>query len=181
MFLNPKQAIAEGWIKGIANLDKQIQPNAIDFTLDVVHTIDYLSRPYICEDKSRIKMRPTTVYPTKVDLTQQRPIWELLAGRVFDGTSNVYLDLPKGVAALPVFSRSTFARNGIFIVSGLYDSGYSGHIGFTIYTIGGMIAIEPGTRIGQIAFVEADSAKLYAGGYNHTEGTHYTEQTQTLQ
>jgi hypothetical protein len=102
--------------------------------------------------------------------------WILRAGTVYDGTSNVYIEVPEGCAAI-LFTRSTFARNGVFIVSGLYDAGYKGHIGFTIYPVGGQTLVAPGTRIGQIALVSADTAKLYAGGYNHTAGSHYADQT----
>ena len=34
MFINPKIAIEKGWITGLNDLDKQVQPNAIDFTAD---------------------------------------------------------------------------------------------------------------------------------------------------
>ena len=34
MYISPQVAIDNGWIKGITDPEKQIQPNAIDFTLD---------------------------------------------------------------------------------------------------------------------------------------------------
>lgn len=180
MFINPNRAIQEGWIRGIKNPEKQIQPNAIDFTLDTVKPLNYAFMPYICENKSQIKMRGVcdTVQEVKYlhssneSTSPKGQYWEILAGRVYDGTSDMYVNLPEGVAAL-LFTRSTFTRNGVFITSGLYDSGYNGHIGFTIYTIGGSIQIEPGVRIGQIAFVASEHAGLYTGGWNHNEGTHY--------
>lgn len=166
MFINPKEAIQLGWIKNIKDPEKQVQPNAIDFTLDKVMTMDRFDLAIISESKKQ--MRSTWLEAVRVDS------WHLTGQRVYDGTSDVYVEVPEGVAAV-LFTRSTFARNGVFILSGLYDSGYKGHIGFTIYTMGGDIAIAPGTRIGQIAFMRADSAGVYAGGWNHQQGTHYTE------
>ena len=96
------------------------------------------------------------------------------APKSYDGTSNIYLNLPENVAAQTII-RSTFNRNGIFLTSGLYDSGYKGHIGFALHNVAGYTKIEQGTRIGQIIFVRSESAGIYAGGYNHTEGTHYTK------
>lgn len=167
MFINPQTAIDNGWIRGIVDAEKQVQPNAIDFTLDQLKWVGN-EVAYLCEDKKRNKMRSTHDVVCFADGT-----WNLEGGRVYDGSSNMYIEVPEGMAAI-LYTRSSFARNGVFIMSGLYDSGYQGHIGFTIYTIGGGIQIEPGTRIGQVALVQADAAKMYAGGWNHAEGTHYT-------
>lgn len=167
MFVNPKHAIEQGFIRGIRDEAKQVQPNAIDFTLDRVHRVDG-DPAYLCEDKSRNKMRSQA----NVEIVNGN--WLLRGGRVYDGMSDMYIEVPEGMAAI-LYTRSSFARNGVFIMSGLYDSGYKGHIGFTIYTIGGEVTIEPGTRIGQVALVSAETAKMYAGGWNHAEGTHYTE------
>lgn len=164
MFINPKIAIEQGWVQGIVDQDKQVQPNAIDITLDKLKVLS--------TDVARVSEIDKSMR-TLLDVKPSPGGWGLVHGHVYDGTSTMYCDLPDGVAAI-LYTRSTLARNGVFLVSGLYDSGYKGHIGFTIYPIGGSITIQPGTRVGQIAFVSADSAKLYAGGWNHTEGTHYT-------
>jgi len=169
MFINPKIAIEKGWIKGIKDPAKQVQPNAIDFTLDKVMALSTEVLPFISET-SKI-MRALDEITADPFLEE----WMLEGGRVYDGTSDVYVEVPEGVAAI-LYTRSTFARNGVIIASGLYDSGFKGNVGFTIYTIGGPIIVRVGTRIGQIAFVGAESAGLYTGGYNHPEGTHYTEQ-----
>jgi deoxycytidine triphosphate deaminase len=167
MFINPNLAIEKGWIKGIKDPAKQVQPNAIDFTLDRVMWIDRQSPARITEQGK--SMRASGELHVS-DLG----MWNLTGESVFDGTSDVYVEVPEGVAAI-LYTRSTFARNGVFIMSGLYDSGYKGPIGFTIYTPGGDIQVAPGTRIGQIAFIHSESAGMYAGGYNHDKGTHYAE------
>lgn len=165
MFINPKSLIDKGYITGIRDPEVQIQPNAIDFTLDslskVTNSVCHLS-------ETTKKMRP---HVKKVAI---QGTWSLDANTVYDGSSDVYVEVPEGMAAV-LYTRSTFARNGIFIMSGLYDSGFKGHIGFTIYTLGGPAIIGTGTRIGQIAFMTADAAKAYAGGYNTEQGQHWTE------
>lgn len=167
MFINPKIAVEQGWITGIKHPDQQIQPNAIDFTLDALKELQAETPAMVSEDgKTMRKLR---------DFYTIRGSWHMYRNTVYDGTSDMYVTLPDGIAAV-LYTRSTLARNGVFLLSGLYDSGYKGHIGFTMYPIGGNIEIAQGTRVGQIAFMAADSAKLYAGGWNHDSGTHYTQQ-----
>lgn len=165
MFINPTIGIQQGWITGITDASKQVQPNAIDFTLD---NLKRLTTELARVSETTKQMRSLEDVPLLSNM------WWLEHNRVYDGTSNMYVELPDGVAAI-LYTRSTLARNGVFVVSGLYDSGYKGHIGFTVYPIGGDIILEPGTRVGQIAFVSASSAKMYAGGWNHDSGTHYTD------
>lgn len=79
-----------------------------------------------------------------------------------------------------VITRSTLNRNGLFLTSGLYDSGY----GFDAATgkfVGGAMAgclhvnvgparIKQGTRIGQFILFQAESLHAYDGDYgNHKE------------
>lgn len=187
MFTNPKDVINSGWISHpmCKNLqhwsdNKFISPNAIDFTLDEVLFIKDNDTAFISNNKKIVKMKQLLTV-TPINEGNDIPYWQLQGGKVYDGTSNMYVEVPEGYVCFPMFTRSTFARNGTFIVSGLFDSGYKGHIGFTIYTMGGPIDIEMGTRIGQIGFVKSEYAHLYAGGYNHQQYTHYTDATPFVQ
>jgi deoxycytidine triphosphate deaminase len=171
MFINPKVAIENGWIKGITDPAKQVQPNAIDFTVDKMMVLDRWYTARVSE--SYKAMRSLAEVSLRPDA--EEPYWYLEQSHVYDGMSNMYVEVPEGVAAI-LYIRSTFARNGVLLASGLYDSGFKGHIGFTIYPHGGDIEIVPGTRIGQIAFVHADAHAVYAGEYNHEQGTHYAEE-----
>jgi deoxycytidine triphosphate deaminase len=172
MFISPLHAIQKGWIthSQCKTVDdwkqrKFISPNAIDFTLDKLGIINSKVGAIIGESSKT--MRPVDPYePTSRE-------WLLDGNSVYDGMSDMYVEVPEGVAAV-LWTRSTFARNGVFIMSGLYDTGFKGNIGFTIYTIGGPIKIEQGTRIGQIGFIAAANAGAYAGGYNHEAGKHWT-------
>ena len=178
MFINPKIAITNGWIKGDIE-DKNIQPNAIDFTLDKLFTI--ARHQIFAINETSKKMRGGKEMEPKVngfDYDKEQmygsPFWVLERRTTYDGMSNMYVELPEGVACMLIV-RSTFNRNGIFITSGLYDSRFKGHIGFAIHNNSGHAHIEQGTRIGQIIFVSSDSASTYDGGWNHEEDTHYLE------
>lgn len=171
MFISPKKAIQEGWIQGIKNPDKQIQPNAIDFTADKAFSVDPNEDFYVSERTKKMRggelVEPyQTYYEAEPTLS-----WIIPSRDMFDFLSDIYVDLPEGVAAQLVI-RSTLARNGLLLTSGLYDSGFKGHIGFLLHNLHHNDAvIAQGTRVGQIIFVSTDKAGLYSGGYNHDEGT----------
>ena len=79
-----------------------------------------------------------------------------------------------------VITRSTLNRNGVFLTSGLYDSGYGIDVN-TGETVGGVMAgvmhvnigpalIKKGTRVGQYIMWNAETLSLYNGSYgNHKE------------
>lgn len=174
MFLDPAQAIQEGWITFPSWMDaelkgKCVQPNAIDFTLDRVFQIK--SHNIFAISESAKLMRGTTE-KLPVPFTEGSG-WVLHEG-VYDVMSDFFVKLPKGVAALLV-PRSTFVRNGLFWISGLYDSGFEGHIGGVLHNPAGQTQISRGTRVGQIIFIPSEGSDVYAGGWNHQQGTHYAE------
>jgi dUTP pyrophosphatase len=165
MFINPKTAIEKGWITGIKNPDNQIQPNAIDFTADRAFTVAKHRNFFI--DEERKEMRGGE----EVEILHDGQLFTIEGRDMLDFLSDVYVDLPEGIAAQLVI-RSTLARNGLILTSGLYDSGFKGHIGFLLHNNHNDPAIiRKGTRVGQIIFISSDSAGTYAGGYNHELGT----------
>ena len=101
-------------------------------------------------------------------------VWVLQPHTSYDAMSSFYMDIPEGVA-VDIIIRSTFNRNGVFITSGLYDTGYLGNMGFVIHNNSGYVFLAPNTRIGQIRFWESDSEGKYAGGYNTANGAHWNE------
>jgi len=71
--------------------------------------------------------------------------------------------LPDNMYAL-FFVRSSWSRKGVFVSSGVYDSGYEGTIGCTIYNMSGEdIRFTEGDRIGQMICFLADAASSYNG------------------
>lgn len=179
MFVNPKIAIEKGWIKGNIQ-EKNIQPNAIDFTLDKLFTV-YDHQAFILTEQTKQMRKSVEMYPEDLihrDFGQYIKGWWLSPGKVYDGMSNFTVDVPEGIA-VQLIIRSTLNRNGIFLTSGLYDSGFKGHIGFALHNRSGEAFLEQGVRVGQIIFVASENAGVYAGGYNHEEGTHWTGRDKT--
>ena len=64
-----------------------------------------------------------------------------------------------------VITRSTLNRNGCFLTSGLYDSGYNGVMAGVLHVTVGQARIKKGTRIGQYLSFNAESLHLYDGDY----------------
>lgn len=64
-----------------------------------------------------------------------------------------------------VITRSTLNRNGLFLTSGLYDSGYNGVMAGVLHVGVGAARIKKGTRIGQYLSFEAESLHSYDGDY----------------
>jgi len=77
------------------------------------------------------------------------------------------IKLPDNMYAL-FFVRSTWSRKGLFVSSGVYDSGYEGTIGCTIYNMSGEdVKFIEGDRIGQIICFLADAASSYQGQWQN--------------
>lgn len=170
MLISPRTAIAEGWIVGDFTEDS-IQPNAIDFTADRMFMLDICSQ-FVLRKDSKIMRKSSELTP----VTFQDDIftgWVIPMG-AYDVVSNFYVKVPTGVAAMLIV-RSTLNRNGLFVTSGLYDSGFEGNIGFALHNRGGDSKIEQGVRVGQIMFVESDSVGKYAGQYNTQNGQHWKD------
>ena len=64
-----------------------------------------------------------------------------------------------------VITRSTLNRNGCFITSGLYDSGYHGVMAGVLHVTTGPARIKQGTRVGQYLSFDAETLHLYNGDY----------------
>mgnify|MGYP006807360413 CR=1 FL=1 len=73
--------------------------------------------------------------------------------------------VPENAAGF-LFVRSSLSRKGIFISSGIYDPGFSGASGCTIYNMGNVaVTFEAGDRIAQMVFFECSAASQYNGKY----------------
>jgi deoxycytidine triphosphate deaminase len=64
-----------------------------------------------------------------------------------------------------VITRSTLNRNGCFLTSGLYDTGYNGVMAGVLHVTIGVARIKQGTRIGQYLSFNAESLHSYDGSY----------------
>jgi deoxycytidine triphosphate deaminase len=64
-----------------------------------------------------------------------------------------------------VVTRSTLIRNGVFITSGLYDTGYHGVMAAVMHVGVGQMKVQQGTRIGQYLSFAAEALHKYDGDY----------------
>ena len=81
------------------------------------------------------------------------------------------ISVPANAAAM-LYVRSSLSRKGIFISSGVYDPGFSGASGCTIYNMGNeTLVMEAGDRIAQMVFFECDPASQYDGKYQGSTET----------
>lgn len=132
-----------------------LQPNAVDLRLDKVYMIDNTDVFEISEEGK--KHRRTVALEPDED-----GYFHLKYGQyeiVMENIINVGDD-----EAGWVITRSTLNRNGIFITSGLYDSGYNGVMAGCLHC-GGPAKIKKGTRIGQYLSFDAEMLSKYNGSY----------------
>ena len=157
MFINPKQAIEKGWIRNVK--ERWIQPNEVDISADKLFKMNSRTLFRISENSKTHRER------TEVPIIKD--YWTLDSG-IYDFASNVYVEIPEGIVGWVVV-RSSFNRNGVYLGSGLYDSGYKGPICGTLY-VHGSTGLKYGTPVGQFILAQSDSYGTYLGGYNVAEG-----------
>ena len=135
--------------------DDQVQPNAIDVKLKQVRSID--DNPFTISEEGKIHRGSTIVKPEKDGY------WRLENGTyevVMEGEVTIGPD-----EAGFIITRSTLNRNGLFLTSGLYDSGYSGVMAGALHVSCGVARIAKSTRVGQFLLFKAESLNQYEGSY----------------
>lgn len=137
--------------------DEAVQPNAVDVSIDQVLSIPStefrLSKDYKAHRKAH----------TDRHVPLQDNHWHLTTGSyevVMTGTINV----GEGEAGW-IIPRSTLNRNGLFLTSGLYDSGYHGVMAGVLHVTCGPAVIERGARVGQFLLFPSETLHLYNGDY----------------
>lgn len=168
--INPQIVIDNGWVRGIRDPETQVQPNGIDYTADKAFRVSSRNPFYVGEDdkvmRGSVEEKTGAFWIGKKQLTNT---WRIQNGGMLDILSDMYVELPNTVAAI-LLPRSTLARNGLFTANGLYDSGFTGHIGTIIHNRGGLSYLQKGARVGQIIFIRSDKTSLYDGSYQQSEG-----------
>lgn len=135
--------------------DGDSQPNAIDLRLGKVFAMN-IERFVLSEGFK--KHRGTT------EVQPDHEGWYHLQ----EGTYEVVMENIVTVGADEagwVITRSTLNRNGVFITSGLYDSGYNGVMAGAMHVRGGPVRIQKGTRVAQFLLFKAEALTLYNGSY----------------
>ncbi len=159
MLIHTSGTKAQTKIKPIA--EKQVQPNAVDITVARVYALD--KGAFMLSGDTKQPLPRRTIHPIK------RQTDGIEVFRLKGGTYVVEFDQKVEMGANEaglVVCRSTLMRNGVWMTSALYDSGYHGHM------FAGM-TVSPGTefifprheRIAQFLCFEAEALSLYDGQY----------------
>lgn len=132
------------------------QPNAVDLRLGTVFKIS--------DNLFEISNEHKRHRGTKFELVPDHlGYYTLQLGRYEVVMENV-INVGAGEAGW-VITRSTLNRNGLFLTSGLYDSGYHGVMAAVLHVTTGVARIKKGTRIGQYISFEAEALSSYDGDY----------------
>lgn len=133
----------------------QVQPNAIDLRLEKVFTIN--NKPFEISEAGKHHRGSEELIPDDDGWYDLSPgTYEVILG----GTVTLGPD-----EAGWVITRSTLNRNGIFLTSGLYDSGYSGVMAGAMHVHVGSARIKRNTRVGQFLLFKAEALTQYDGDY----------------
>lgn len=142
--------------EGVVGFDEvQVQPNAIDLRVESLMLIDDTT---FTIDEEKKEHRGSKSVPTKDGY------WQLEAGKRYEVIFEGIVEVAEGEAGW-VITRSTLNRNGLFLTSGLYDSGYKGVMAGCLHVTSGPAQIKKGTRLGQFILFEAESLSSYNGDY----------------
>lgn len=132
-----------------------IQPNAVDLRLGKVFR---LSQSTFIIDESR------KVHRGSVELKPDDYGYFNLAEGHYEVVMENMITVGENEAGW-VITRSTLNRNGLFLTSGLYDTGYDGVMAGVLHVTAGPARIAKGTRIGQYLSFSAEALKSYDGDY----------------
>lgn len=157
----------------VSNLDVDcIQPNAVDLRLNSMYQQLYNSHNFgqyqveITEGGVAHGMYQPLMASEIKDrqgVTRFGYILEPKQHYQFDTHHEVQV-APNEVAWL--IHRSSLARNGLIVTSGLYDAGFRGIVGGIIHNNNDYsVFVERGVRIAQLLIAVAESTKQYDGQY----------------
>ena len=141
----------------LTNIEKNdIQPNAVDLRLDKVYKIK--------EDVFEISNEHKKHRGTEFELKPDYQGYFFLEPGSYEVVMSNIIHVGENEAGW-VITRSTLNRNGLFLTSGLYDSGYHGVMAGVLHVSIGPARIKKGTRVGQFLLFEAESLSSYDGDY----------------
>ena len=134
---------------------KDIQPNAVDLRVDKIFNVS--GRDFTISEETKEHRGSEEIQPDMDD-------WFYLPVGHYEVVMQNIINVGKDEAGW-VITRSTLNRNGLFLTSGLYDTGYNGVMAGMLHVTIGPARIKKGTRIGQYLNFEAESIKEYDGSY----------------
>ena len=135
--------------------EDQVQPNAVDLRIDKLFRLE--PKEFKIDEEKKSHRGSVEIAPDEFGY--------------FNLIQGTYEIIMEGIVKIAddeagwVITRSTLNRNGLFITSGLYDSGYEGVMAGALHCNGGPAKIKKGTRVGQFLLFKAESLKKYDGDY----------------
>lgn len=136
-------------------LEGDVQPNAVDLRLGKVMSVN--SDVFTIDEDHKVHRGSTEWEPWEDGYYYLYPgVYEVIMENV--------IDVAEGEAGF-VITRSTLNRNGVYLTTGLYDSGYHGVMAAVMHVTCGLMRIKPGTRIGQYLCFDAETLSMYSGDY----------------
>lgn len=130
-----------------------------------------ISKLYLVSDVCPSRVNDSTRrFPNRTEVLPIEGEFIVYPGKWYEWTSEVHISVPKDVAGVMV-ARSSLLRVGIFVTSGLWDSGFSGTLGGFLQVNASIVALGCKERVGQLIMMEAPSYQLYSGIYQGTDST----------
>lgn len=150
--------------------DGDVQPNAVDIRLGQMFKIES-SQPFELSADNQKK------HHSKSLLAPDKDGYYWLAAGSYEFVASNKIEVAEGEAGF-VITRSTLNRNGVFITSGLYDSGYSGVMAGVMHVMVPYARIQQGAAIGQYLNFKSESIGEYSGSYG--DGTAHDQMYSAL-
>ena len=138
-----------------------VQPNAIDLRVESIQRIS--NKPFRISEEDKEHRGSEPVKTIKYHPTDTEGFWHLQQG-TYEIIMEGLIQLGPDEAGF-VITRSTLNRNGLFITSGLYDSGYNGVMAGALHVNCGEAYIKKHTRVAQFLLWKAESLNQYDGSY----------------
>jgi len=155
-----KHIMGIGSASKLSNVEeKDIQPNAVDLRIGSVFKIS--DAEFVIDEQKKVHRGSSKME------TDDHEYYNLQPGHyeVIMANEIVVGDNEAGW----VITRSTLNRNGVFLTSGLYDSGYDGVMAAVLHVTCGDARIKKGTRIGQYLSFDAEMLSKYDGDYGNNK------------
>jgi len=131
---------------------EQVQPNGVDLTVDAI--LEPSERGRIGRDGKHVADRES--------IDPDGDAYVLPAGGYIARYGET-VRIPDGHVGF-VYPRSSLMRNGCMLHTAVWDAGYEGR-GEGLLVVHRDVEIEPGARIAQLVFAEANHDDTYDGSY----------------
>jgi len=135
--------------------DGDVQPNAVDLRVDKIFDIKQ-ERFYISNDKKQHRGSTEKLLSREGEWFLQPGAYEVIFENI--------IDVAEGEAGF-VITRSSLNRNGLYLTTGLYDSGYNGVMAAVLHVTTAPAVIKKGTRLGQFLLFKSETLSMYDGDY----------------